>query len=349
VQQSWSEYPDFADYLTELGFSRLVLGTRNALFKSKFALAWHAIRASIRLWRHRRALEETGIVVVFGHFAWMIKLFARLHLIRYKELFCFAFFVHAPAWFPVFRWLGRLDTERDHYLIFSRSEMKLYADRLGIDRKRMHYLPYGDWSRVSTASKSEKPELIDYYFSGGYCNRDYVSLIDAFRGIAASLVIACSSLNKELDCVPLPPNVRVLRDVPSPAFEGYIQRARAGIIWLKHDTGASGQSVMLRFMRNAKVVIASDVGAMREYVETGVSGYLTGDLAGELPNLIAKLESDPAAASVVGQRARDKYLTCFSRNAISEAFNDILVRALDPSLLPADLRSSPEPSVAVRA
>ena len=354
VQQSWSEYPDFVDCLTELGFSRVVLGTQSALFKGKFTLTRQAIRASMQLWRHRQTLRDTGILVVFGHFTWVIKLLARLRLIRYRELFCFAFFVHAPVWFPVFRWLSRLDTARDHYLIFSRSELDLYAHRLGIDTSRMHYLPYGDWSMVPATDEPaaggiESPELVDYYFSGGYSNRDYLSLIDAFRDIAAPLVIVCSSLNKELDNVSLPPNVKVLRDVPSPTFEQYVRGAKAGIICLKLDTGASGQSVVLRLMRNAKVVIASDVGAMREYIEPGVSGYLMGDLTADLREFIAKIEGDPDAAVSAGQRAREKYLKCFSRSASAAAFKNILLRSADSALLPEELRAAVQPQTRASA
>ncbi len=100
VQQSWSEYPDFVQYLTELGFERMVLGTSSARLKGKYALAWQAVRSSFRLVSRLRVLRDAGIVVASGPFAYVIKLLARLRLIRYQNLFCFAFFVHAPSWFP---------------------------------------------------------------------------------------------------------------------------------------------------------------------------------------------------------------------------------------------------------
>ncbi len=170
---------------------------------------------------------------------------------------------------PVFRLLSRIDNSKDRYIIFSQSEIDLYAEHLGIDRSKMHYLPCGDWGHDPEPSDIHIPANTkpgDYYFSGGYSNRDYLSLIEAFRKIPARLMIICSSLNKELDCVPVPPNVEVLRDVPSSAFEAYLRNSKAGIISLKHDTGASRQSVMLRLMCNARATIASDVGAVRESI-----------------------------------------------------------------------------------
>lgn len=118
----------------------------------------------------------------------------------------------------------------------------------------MHYLPYGDWSSewepVSLSEQAvERPAPENYYFSGGYSNRDYLSLIEAFRGIPTRLIIVCSSLNTELDGCPLPANIQVLRDIPAHVFEAYIRHAKAGIVPLKHDTGASGQSVILSSCR----------------------------------------------------------------------------------------------------
>jgi len=343
IQQTWSEYPGFVEYLGELGFERVVLGNANANLKGKLTLVWQAIRAAVRLWSHLPMLRDAGIVVACGHFAYVIKLLARLGIIRYRSLFCFAFFVHGPAWFPVFRFLSRMDTARDHYLIFSQWEIDLYADRLDIDRRRMHYLPCGDWDRVlPSASAVGNSSPGDYYFSGGYSNRDYISLIDAFRKIQARLIIICSSsLNSELDSVSLPPNVEVFRDVPSPAFEKYIQHAKAGIICLKHDTGAAGQSVVLRLMRNAKATIISDAGALREYVDEGVTGYRIRDVAGELPSLIARLEGNPEALRAAGKAARTKYLAGFSRGSLAQRLNGILLQTADCSALPGVLHSEP--------
>jgi glycosyltransferase involved in cell wall biosynthesis len=155
-------------------------------------------------------------------------------------------------------------------------------------------------------------------------------LIEAFRGIAAPLVIVCSSLNREVSDATLPANVRVLRDLPSEAFETYVRHARACIIPLKHDTGASGQSVMLRLMRNGKIIIASDMGGIRGYVANGISGFLVGDIVRELPQVIAEIERDPAAAARIGEAAYERYCRCFSRAAVAAA----LKRIVDPRPVP---------------
>ncbi len=332
IQQSPREYPDFVDYLTESGFERIDLGTSGKSYRNKLSIIGQTLAASLRLLRHIPRLRHVRVIVAFGHFVYVLRLLALLRIINYDESFCFAFFVHSPSWFPLFRLLARLDTENDRYLIFSRTEMDLYAYELGIDRRRMRFLPYGDWQTKVQIAQLELQTLNDgfpndYYFAGGYSNRDYLSLVEAFRHIPQKLVIVCSSLNRELDDVILPSNVTVLRDLPSAQFEGYIRHSKACLLPLKHDTGASGQSVIVRHMRNAKLTIATDAGSIREYIELGRSGYLIHSWHAELKSVIHELESNPVLFTSMGQAAYDAYRNSFSRERVADLCTRILAAA----------------------
>jgi len=269
-------------------------------------------------------------VIAIGPISYLIKLLRRLGLVRYEKSFCLGWHVRSPRWFPVFRALSRLDTGGDHYIVFSEWEIGLYEKQLGIAAERMHFLPYGDWSAAEDPAPSfEEPADGGYYFAGGYSNRDYPALIAAFRAIPARLVIICSALNKEIDATQLPPNITVLRDVPSEVFDTYVSRAKACIIPLKHDTGASGQSVMLRLMRHRKAIIATDFGSVRGYVVDGESGLLVKDIEHDLPAVIARVDGDPAAAAALGDAAYERYCRYFSLAAGGAA----LGRILEPSLV----------------
>jgi glycosyltransferase involved in cell wall biosynthesis len=81
---------------------------------------------------------------------------------------------------------------------------------------------------------------------------------------------------------------------------------------------------VLILMRHGKCVIASDAGAIQDYIEHGVSGYLLSDLAAELPQVIASIERDSEAAEALGKTARDKYEAHFSPAAVAQAFEDLL-------------------------
>jgi len=329
VQPGRNAFPDMASFIAEkFGFDLLQLSDyeiHRALSKAAHlrGLIWQ----SFDLLRSLGRLRRCRIVIAIGPISYLIKLLRRLGLIRYEKSFCLGWHIRSPRWFPVFRWLSKLDAGGDHYIVFSEWEIGLYQARLGIAAERLHFLPYGDWSAESFEAAPETAEG-DYYFAGGYSNRDYPALIAAFRSIPARLVIVCSALNKEIVDSDLPPNVTVLRDLPSEAFDAHVRNAKACIIPLKHDTGASGQSVMLRLMRNRKTIIATDFGSVRGYVVDGESGLLVKDMERDLPALVAGVERDPKAARALGVAAYARYCQYFSLAAGGEA----LGRILEPSL-----------------
>ena len=329
VQPGRNAFPDMVRFIVEkFGFEVVELSDyeiHRAL--SKWAHLRGLIWQSFDLMRSLGRLRRCRVVIAIGPISYLIKLLARLRLVRYETSFCLGWHVRSPRWFPVFRALSRLDGARDHYIIFSEFEIGLYEANLGIARERLHFLPYGDWSPENReAARSGTPS--DHYFAGGYSNRDYPALIAAFRDIPARLVIVCSALNKEIVDSELPANVTVLRDLPSDQFDAYVRDAKACIIPLKHDSGASGQSVMLRLMRHSKTIIATDFGGVRGYIVDGLSGRLVKDMARDLPAIIAEIERDPKSAAALGEAAYERYRRHFSFAAGGEALRRIIVPSL---------------------
>jgi glycosyltransferase involved in cell wall biosynthesis len=329
VQPGRNAFPDMSAYISErFGFEVVQLSDYEIhRAQSKWAHLRGLARQSCDLVRSLRRLRRRRVVIAIGPISYLIKLLRRLGLVRYDTSFCLGWHVRSPRWFPVFRALSRLDGSGDHYIVFSEWEVALYEARLGISRDRLHFLPYGDWSGAADPAPPPHNDS-GYYFAGGYSNRDYPALIAAFRTIPARLVIVCSALNKELDGLEAPPNVTVLRDLPSDRFDAYVRDAKACIIPLKHDTGASGQSVMLRLMRHRKAIIATDFGGVRGYVVDGESGRLVKDLVRDLPAAIAAIERDPAAAAAMGAAAYERYCRYFSRQAGGDALGRILAPAI---------------------
>ncbi len=325
IQLRTGEYGDFVSFLQEQGFEQILLNVPGARFMSKPQLFWQYLRGIVRLAGCARRLQGARHLVVFGHFAYLVKLLARMRLIRYRKLICFAFFVHDPKMYPFCRQLVRLDRREDFYIVFSQPEVALYQRHLGIDSKQMVYLPYADWGEFTWQTcETRTGQDGEYYIAGGSSNRDYTGLIAAFRLIAAKLVIVCSESNwQEFRHLSLPVNVSVMRDIPSGVFETLLRGAKAGIIPLKRDTGASGQSVALALMRNSKGVIATDAGALREYVDDGVSGFLLRDLAVQLPGVLEQMENN-SLAEMMGRASRARYEQRFSRRVAEAAFSELL-------------------------
>jgi glycosyltransferase involved in cell wall biosynthesis len=328
VQPGRNAFPDMSAYISEkFGFDLLQLSDYEIhRAQSKWGHLRGLIRQSFDLIGKLRRLRRTRVVIAIGPISYLIKLLKRLGLVRYEQSYCLGWHIRSPRWFPVFRALSRLDGAGDHYIVFSEWEIGLYHANLGIARERMHFLPYGDWSGVEDDAAAAGGS--DYYFAGGFSNRDYPALIAAFRAIPARLVIICSALNKEIDGLDIPPNVTILRDRPSDEFDAYVRDAKACIIPLKHDTGASGQSVMLRLMRNRKAIIATDFGSVRGYVVDGESGLLVKDMEHDLPAIIDHIERDPAVAAAMGTAAHERYCRYFSLAAGGAALGRILEPAL---------------------
>jgi glycosyltransferase involved in cell wall biosynthesis len=332
VQPGRNAFPDMSSYISKhFGFDLLQLSDYEIhRAQSKWAHLRGLVRQSFDLVRSLGRLQRCRVVIAIGPISYLLKLLKRLHLIRYEKSFCLGWHVRSPRWFPVFRALSKLDTGSDHYIVFSEWEIGLYQANLGIARDRMHFLPYGDWSGSDEPASPAAPNIGEggYYFAGGYSNRDYPALIAAFRHLPAQLLIVCSALNKELDALDIPPNVTILRDLPGDQFDTYLRDAKACIIPLKHDTGASGQSVMLRLMRNRKAIIATDFGGVRGYIVDGESGLLVKDIERDLPAVIDRIERDPAAAAVMGEAAHERYCRYFSLAAGGEALGRILEPAI---------------------
>jgi glycosyltransferase involved in cell wall biosynthesis len=307
-------YAGITDFLaSNLGFERVRFSAAPS-HPSKLKMLWVLMVNTVGLLRFLGSGRKFGDIVVFGHTAIVVRLLERLKLLSYSRMFYFAFFFHSPRWMCVQR-LFLFDSIRDHYVTFSEAEIPFYSQYFGIDQSRMHFLRYGDWSTEAKASAPTRPECVPtegYYFAGGYSNRDYLPLIEAFRMLPASLVIVCSSHNKELNGISVPHNIRILRDLPGDIFDSYIHHAKAVIIPLKHDTGASGQSVMLRTMRNKKAGIATNFGAVRDYIEDGVTGFLIDDIVQKLPPIIRRLESEPGVIITMGTAAYALYERKFS-------------------------------------
>jgi len=326
IQLHAEEYHDFARYLRAMDYRPIVLRTSGRRFHSVVQILGQYAFGCLQLIARLRELREARTLLVFSHFALVVKLLARCGLVRYGRLFCFGFFLHDPCWFRIFRWLVRLDEENDHYIVFSEPEVELYGTELGIAAARLHFVPLGDWRQTRMVNSGMlKAVCGEYYFAGGRSNREYRALVEAFRSLAAKLVIVCSKENlEELQETSLPGNVKVECDVPVVIFDRYVREAKAGILALRYDTGSSGQSVALTLMRNAKCILATPGAGLQDYVEEGVSGFWMKDLSRDLPAYIRRLEEQPGLAEVMGRAGRERYERRFSLGVATAAFENVL-------------------------
>src|SRR5579864_1046405 len=236
VQAGDHSFPDMTAFLVEdFGCERLQLADYGGhLGQSKWTHLKGLARQSLQLLAELPRLRNADCVITVGPVTHghLLRLLKRLRIVRYRRSIALGFYVHSERFFPLLRLLARLDGPDDRYILFSHWETELYRTRLGIPAERMLFLPYGAWGAVPAGTEAAPPAGVPgegYYFAGGYSNRDYLPLIEAFSTIGRPLVIICSAINAELDGLDLPPNVTVLRDVSSECFDAYVRHCKACI------------------------------------------------------------------------------------------------------------------------
>ncbi|WKN44706.1 glycosyltransferase [Tunicatimonas pelagia] len=221
---------------------------------------------------------------------------------------------------------------REYYVINSEADRSIYHQHLGIPNHKLVSLPYGDFSSADIEDEEVRAQVGSYYFAGGFTNRDYASLIDAFRELNQKLVIVGSHLNRDLQ-VELPSNVQVLRDIPKKQFNTLIKNAKACILPLKEETGASGQMVLLSYMKQAKAVIVPHMQITHEYLDEGTSALFYSNAQKEIPSIIRYLDQDERKIVDLGIAANKQYNRDLGGDTIKEKLYKIVTDNLPQSAI----------------
>ena len=308
-------------------FEEINDGVTSKGLKSPKELAIMFLQDCLFVFRNAGKLRRTNTIIAVGYTAIPVKLLLKLRLIRSRQMLWFGFFLHSPKAFRIFRIIFRLLRIKNEKLVLNSAyEIPLYAEKLHIAPHKLTYMLLGDWQEVKLLDETYVPEVDEgYYFAGGYTNRDYTGVIEAFKQIEQKIIIVGSYLNKELnDRDDLPDNIIIKKDIQKQEFESLLAKAKACILPLKEDTGASGHMVLLGYMRNQKCTIASNMPAMREYLTHEQSGLLFDDARRDLPAMIAAIESGQYDIEKIGQTAYETYQTQFTYPALSQRLIEVI-------------------------
>jgi hypothetical protein len=133
-----------------------------------------------------------------------------------------------------------------------------------------------------------------------------------------TFVIICSEINGELG--ELPPNVRVIRDLPIEDFNRWIGGAVACILPTRNRKGPAGVSVAVGCLKHGTPVYATDTPIMREYLHTNQLFQKATDLAWRLP-IIDVLSKD---YQEMVDRGHEVYRRQCSKEAVTAKISKIL-------------------------
>lgn len=167
-------------------------------------------------------------------------------------------------------------------VVFSRPEIKLYADSFGLKENSFIYVPYGEWDRNRKLLETRDE---GYCFSGGYANRDFVTLVERFQNRSWPLIVAASRENTDLvqyvEQHTVSNNIKIYWDIPADEFNRLLRCSHTVIMLMKYNTGASGQIVVLTALEYGKLVVASYTDVIDEYVKNDVTGLILQDKSQE--------------------------------------------------------------------
>lgn len=297
--------------------------------RTKFFFVSQTLQDFLFLLRRLKQIKRYRYILALWHSAPAFMLLKRLGLIDYDQLLWFGFSVHTDFWARVYRILAKLDTRTTWFVVFTEQEVEDYAERLGISPNKLLFIPHGDWPQPINVPDVFTPDPdIDletpFYFAGGFTNRDYKPVIETFRRLDQRLIIVCSGTNVDVVDEELPPNVTVYRDITFPEFELLLRASKAVIIPLKHDRGAAGHSVLVRSMRNAKIVIANDFRIVEDYIENGVDGILIDDMDQGLEQVVNEIEADDKQFDPIRDAAFQRFQTTYSQEAMEQMMSELV-------------------------
>jgi len=282
------------------------------------------------LLKRRATIKRYDHILALWHTALAFMLLKRLGLISYDKLLWFGFSVHGSFWTSIYKQIVKLDREKTWFAVFTEQEIETYQKNFGIDPVRLLFIHHGDWPQPIEVPHvfGPDPDLdleTPFYFAGGFTNRDYQPVIETFRRSGKRLIIVCSQTNEDVVEADLPENIRVYRDITFPEFELLLKASKGVIISLKHDAGAAGHSVLVRSMRNAKIVIANDFRIMHDYVDHGVDGVLLKDLEQELGPTIEDIERHPENFVSIQAAAQDRFEANYSQKALEDGMSELVM------------------------
>lgn len=144
----------------------------------------------------------------------------------------------------------------------SKSEIRYYNSVLRINNDKVVFAEVGE-GEPGEINQPNHENI--YFFSGGGSQRDYKTLIEAFKGLEYKLKIAC--LPSHVKNIKIPPNVKVYYNKWHRDFDKMIVDSYAVILTLEDPKISSGQLVLLKAMRMGKPVIVTAGECLKDYTD----------------------------------------------------------------------------------
>lgn len=214
--------------------------------------------------------------------------------------------------------LARLLGVRDvTFLADNQVLVEMLEREFGLPPERVRLVPIG-FDRTGHRTRRD-----GYVFTGGYSNRDFHTVIQAFRGGSHHLVL-CAVPQNDLPAE-IPDNVQVIYNETPDEFSQWLAGAEVGIVPIHPDRGGSGYSVLVEHYYHGQPTIVTDDPSMRDYASTDSTIFVPPYDVEAMREAIDRLMADGSLRQRLGASARRRYDEAFS----TASFVDRIERVID--------------------
>ncbi len=285
-------------------------------FKGKLLLIAEEILFLLKLIANTYKLYNKNIICGSHHYSTLLY-FRLLKLFNTNnKIYIFNFYIHETSKYSFTKNILKiLFNQKMGMMVQSNNEINFF-NKIS-NNITISYFPF--CMNEIVFNKNSNFSYHDYIFSGGYTNRDYGLLIESSKKFPdIKFIIVCSNLNNLPSIIP--PNVIVLKNLPSDLFHSYLFNSKIVIISLKEDVGSSGQMVALAAMQAEKPIIYPSFDVISQYFDNFINGveYEAGKTL-SLNNAISYCIENNKTAINIGGNAKMKYYKNFQRKNYLEA------------------------------
>lgn len=297
------------------------IASKNTLLKKNLKYIFQSIK-------HFKELNHANMIVCSTYLNLFLLLFKRLRVLKVDTICWWGFFIHSPKMLNMLRGVLNIVGRKGLFLVvYAFSEIEYYSMQLRLPKEQIYYMPYGDWqSKINNGEQTSKKRE-DYYFTGGYSNRNYIPLVKYFEKTNYRLVIAASKQNKDVvdycQINEISKNITILYDIPTGRFEELLQASKAVILSMKYNTGASGQMVIVSAMRNRKLVISTYTDVISDYITDQVSGIILDKIDDGFKEILNDVEINPKKYEKYIDNAYNMYTGKYTYNALESRLINI--------------------------
>ena len=228
----------------------------------------------------------------------------------------------------------------DAFICHTTREAELYGAEFGPRVAwKLRYVEYG----VGTPSgltdgrfgMSEAP----VFFAGGTSNRDYATLVEAFRGRPERLRIFC--FERDVAGLDLPDNVSVTSGVFDDEFAAAMRACDGVIVTLENPTIASGHLVLLEAMRQGKPIVATRGPCTSDLLDDACAMRVDPHSPGSIGEALDEIRIDPDWTRNMALNAHRRFEARFTIERYAERIAEQLLalRAAKTPQLPNESKA----------